>query len=316
MDVTLPGSRYRNAALFITLASLWGGTYPAVKAGLEAFPPILLAALRLDIAAVLLLIYAAISFDYWWPRNSHDWLAVFAGGILTLAGYSVLLNIGQQTVSSSIAAILAGLIPLLTIGFAKLFLPDEDFGVLESIGITLGFVGLAVIVQPNPAQLLRADTVGQAVLVLAAASFALGAVLTQWVNASMPFAPRTAWALLVGALVTHFASYASASESVQFTPLSLQSFFAVVYLGIFVSAVGYLIYFDLLSRLGSVELNLVTYGAAMFGTLFSWILFDERVTAVTLVGFFIIMFGFVLLKREAFYEEYGGLVQDIRSGLQ
>lgn len=308
MNGTVLNSRFRNAVLFVTLASLWGGTYPAVKFGLEDFPPILLAAFRLDLAAVLLLLYAAHSYDYWKPQSGRDWLAVFAGGALTLAGYSVLLNVGQQTVPSAIAAILAGLIPLLTIGFAKVLLPEEDFGVVELLGVTLGFVGLIVITRPDPSNLLAADTLGQVILVLAAASFALGGVLTQWADAAMPFAPRTAWAMLVGGVVAHGASYWSASESLQLVQVSTQGVLALVYLGVFVSAIGYLIYFDLLPRLGSVELNLVTYGAAMFGTVFSWAVFAEQITVLTLAGFFLIVSGFGLLKRDEFYEEYHGIV--------
>ena len=310
---SLLNRRFRNAALFVTLAGLWGGTYPATKVGLEAFPPILLAAFRLDLAAVLLLVYAASSFDYWRPGSGRDWLAVLSGGVLTLAGYSVLLNIGQQSVPSAIAAILAGLIPLLTVGFARVFLPEEDFGMTELLGVSLGFVGLVVITQSDMANLQTTDTVGQVILVLAAASFALGGVLTQWADAAMAFAPRTAWAMLVGAIFTHGVSYVRASESLQLAQVSTRGILAVVFLGVFVSAVGYLIYFDLLSRLGSVELNLVTYGAAMFGTMFSWVLFAEQVTAMTLSGFLLIMLGFVVLKRDEIAIEYNRLIRRLRA---
>ncbi|WP_129115946.1 DMT family transporter [Halegenticoccus tardaugens] len=313
MSTPVFGHRYRNAFLFIVLAGVWGGTYPAVKVGLEDFPPILYAAFRLDLAAVLLLLYAANSFTYWLPRSGRDWLAVFSGGVLTLAGYSVLLNIGQRTVPSAIAAVLAGLIPLLTIGFAKALLPEEDFGITELLGVILGFVGLVVITRPDPSNLLTTDTLGQLTLVLAAASFALGGVLTQWANAEMPFSPRTAWAMLVGAIFTHVASYVSANESIQHVQISTQGVLALIYLGVFVSAIGYLIYFDLLPRLGSVELNLVTYGTAMFGTIFSWFLFGDQITIATVSGFCLIMFGFVLLKREEFYEECTKVLGDVRT---
>ncbi|WP_276248683.1 DMT family transporter [Haladaptatus sp. YSMS36] len=296
--------RYRNALLFVSLACLWGGTYPAVKVGLADFPPILYAALRFDVAAVLLLVYAVNAFDYWRPRTARDWITVFAGGILMLAGYSILLNIGQQTVSSAIAAILAGLIPLLTIGFARLLLPTERFGASELFGVGLGFAGLVIITRPDPANLFAADTFGQLLLVLAAASFAFGGVLTQWASAEIPVAPRTAWAMAVGALFTHAVSVASPGESLQQVHLSIEGVFALVYLAVFVSAVGYLLYFDLLSRLGSVELNLVTYGAAMSGTVFSWAFFGERLTTGTLAGFLLILAGFVVLKRAEFYNEF------------
>lgn len=297
-------SRYRIAVLFVLLAAIWGGTYPAVTVGLDSFPPILYAALRLDLGAVLLLLYVGRSESYWHPRGTRDWAAVLSGGLLTLAGYSILQNVGQQTVPSAIAAVLTGLIPILTIGFARLFLPEETFGFLEVAGVGFGFLGLSVITRPDAANLLSGNTVGQVVLVLAAASFALGGVLTQRADAEMPFPARTAWAMVVGAAFTHLASLASPSESVAQVQLSAAGLLGLAYLGVFVSATGYLLYFYLLPRLGSVELNLVTYATAMFGTVFSWVLFTEPVTAETLVGFGLVVVGFVLLKREKIHEEY------------
>ncbi|MBV0903321.1 DMT family transporter [Haloarcula salina] len=296
--------RYRTAGLFVLLAAIWGGTYPAVTVGLDAFPPILYAALRLDLGAVVLLLYVGRSEDYWRPRDARDWASVLSGGLLTLAGYSVLQNVGQQTVPSAIAAVLTGLIPILTIGFARMFLPEETFGLTELAGVGFGFLGLSVITSPDPANLLSGNTVGQAVLVLAAASFALGGVLTQRADAEMPFPARTAWAMVVGAAVTHLASLASPSESVSQVQLSVPGLLGLVYLGVFVSAAGYLLYFSLLPRLGSVELNLVTYATAMFGTVFSWLLFTEPVTTETLVGFGLVAVGFALLKREQLHEAY------------
>jgi probable blue pigment (indigoidine) exporter len=119
--------------------------------------------------------------------------------------------------------------------------------------------------------------------------------------------------MVVGAIFTHGVSYVRASESVRLAQVSTRGILAVVFLGVFVSAIGYLLYFDLLSRLGSVELNLVTYGAAMFGTVFSWLFFAEQVTAITLSGFLLIVLGFVVLKREELTAEYNELVRHLRT---
>lgn len=304
MRSSLSTHRYWNAVRFVVLAALWGGTFPAVTVGLESFPPILYAALRLYLGAALLLLYVMWAFDYWLPREPRDWLAVCAGGVLTLAGYSVLQNVGQQIVPSAIASVLTGLIPILTIGFATVLLPEERFGASEASGVAIGFIGVVVITQPDPSSLLAGDTVGQGILVLAGVSFALGGILTQWANTKMPSAPRTAWAMLLGAGLTHLASIASPNESWRLVQLSPGGLIALAYLGVFVSAVGYLIYFALLPQLGSVELNLVTYAIALFGAVFSSLLFAAPVTVSTLGGFALILLGFGLLKRDELYMAY------------
>ena len=51
-------TRYRNALLFLTLAALWGSAFMAIKAGLDYFPPVLFAAIRYDVAGLIMLVYA------------------------------------------------------------------------------------------------------------------------------------------------------------------------------------------------------------------------------------------------------------------
>jgi len=63
-------------ALLLLLAMLWGGSYPLTKLALKTIPPFTLVALRVSIAAVLLLVIA------WWkqlslPREARVWGAYF-----------------------------------------------------------------------------------------------------------------------------------------------------------------------------------------------------------------------------------------------
>lgn len=297
-------SRSRNAVLFVLLAAIWGGQYSAVEVGLKSFPPVLYAALRFDIAALLLLSIIVYSTNYWRPHNTWDWIAVASGGILMLGGYNILLNVGQQTVPSAIAAILAGLIPLFTIAFSAVFFPDEKFGMSELFGILLGFIGLIVLIRPDLTNLFTSDLIGQLILVLAAASFALGAVVTQWVDSEMPIAAQTAWAMLLGAIFVHIATIVIPNESFAQVQWSSEGILALVYLGVLSSAVAYLIYFSLLPQLGSIEINLVAYVSAVFGVVFGWLLFADPVNSLTIVGFLFILIGFGLLKRDELWHEY------------
>ena len=63
-------------ALLLLLALLWGGSYPLTKLALKTIPPCTLVALRVSIAAVLLLVIV------WWnhvslPREARVWGAFF-----------------------------------------------------------------------------------------------------------------------------------------------------------------------------------------------------------------------------------------------
>jgi len=205
--------RFRNAILFAALAVAWGSAFTAIKAGLEFFPPVLFAAFRYDLAGVLMLGYAVYGTDRWLPRTRSEWLLVGIGGTLMIAAYHAFLFTGEQGTTSAAAAIVVSLSPVLTTGFARAFLPDERLTAVGIAGLLVGFVGVGVLSNPDPSNLLDARTVSLFLVFLAAASFALGSVLTRRVEGDLPIETMEAWSMLVGAVLMHGVS-ATLAESV------------------------------------------------------------------------------------------------------
>ncbi|GAA0454998.1 EamA family transporter [Halococcus dombrowskii] len=294
--------RYRNFVAFVVLAGLWGTAFMAIKAGLSFFPPVLFAAFRFDLAAVIMLGYAAVVTDRLRPQGTREWLLVAVGGVFIIAGYHALLFIGEQNTTSAVAAVIVSLSPVLTPAFARAFLPSERLSAVGVVGILLGLVGVAVLTRPTPESLLGGDLVPKAFVFAAAVSFALGSVFTERVSASLPTPTMEAWSMVLGAVVLHAASALSA-ESLADVSIAVPGVAALVYLSVGASAIGFLIYFDLLSRLGPVEINLVSYVAPVFAALTGALFLGEVIDAITVVGFVIIFAGFVLLKRRAIANE-------------
>ncbi len=297
--VSPPVSRYRALALFVGLAAAWGGSFPAIEVGLEELPPVLFAAVRYDVAAVLLLSYA-VATAQWRPRTLTDGWAVLAAGAFLVAGNS-LLFVGQQHVPSGVAAVLYSLVPILTTAFAWPLLPDERRSAAGLVGVALGLVGVTVVVQPDPANLLAADVVGAALIVLAAASVSLGSVLVRRSSPTLSTAGLTAWAMAVGALLLHAASLA-VGEPLPASP-SPAVVGALVYLAVVATAGAFVVYFHLLDRFGPLEINLVSYVVPVVAVVVGWALIDETVTGATLGGFLVVFAGFALLKRHAIADE-------------
>jgi drug/metabolite transporter (DMT)-like permease len=136
----------------------------------------------------------------------------------------------------------------------------------------------------------------------AAASFARGSVLTRRVDGDLPHETMEAWSMLVGAAVMHAVSLGLA-ESVGDVQWTGEAVLALGYLVVVASALGFLIYFDLLDRLGPIEINLVSYAAPVVAALTGLVLLGETPTVYTVAGFALILVGFVLLKREAIRDE-------------
>jgi drug/metabolite transporter (DMT)-like permease len=309
-------SRYRNLLLFVVLAAVWGSAFMAIKAGLAYFPPVLFAALRYDVAGVVMLGYALYVLDDPIPRGVGEWTLVVIGSLLLIAGYHVFLFVGENdpAVTSAAAAVIVSLSPVLTSGFARALLPSERLTLWGSAGLLLGLVGVAVLTQPDPANLLGGGAVAKLLVFGAAASFALGSVLTRRVDASLPIESMEAWSMLGGALTMHAVSVAM-GESMAAITWSTEALLALGYLSLAASALGFLIYFDLLERLGPVEINLVSYVAPVFAALAGWAFLAEVPTVATGVGFLLIFVGFVLIKRRAIRRELPRLERNARAML-
>jgi drug/metabolite transporter (DMT)-like permease len=288
---------YRNGGLFLALAALWGTAFMAIKAGLAYFPPVLFAAIRYDIAGVLMFGYAVLATDRWRPRTRAEWATVGVGGALLIASYHAFLFVGEQGTTSAAAAVIVSLSPVLTTAFARALLPSERLTLVGSVGLLCGLTGVAIIARPDPANLLTADVLSKGLVFVATVSFALGSVLTQRLDADLPIETMEAWSMLGGALLMHAASLALPGESlaaIRWTPEALA---ALAYLSVAASAVGFLVYFDLLDRLGSIEINLVSYVAPVFAAVAGYLFLGEVIDVYTVVGFCVIVVGFVLVKR-------------------
>jgi drug/metabolite transporter (DMT)-like permease len=224
--------------------------------------------------------------------------------VFLIAGYHVLLFVGETdpAVTSAAAAVIVSLSPVLTAGFARLFLPEERLTAVGTAGLLLGLVGVVVLTRPNPNDLLAGGAAAKLLVFGAATAFALGSVLARRLDATMPIETMEAWSMVGGALVMHAVS-AALGESVATVVWTVESVAALGYLSLAASALGFLIYFDLLDRLGPVEINLVSYVAPVFAALAGWLVLAEVPTIHTAVGFLLILTGFVLLKRRAIRDE-------------
>ena len=117
-------------AVAVTVVA-WASAFPAIRAGLAAFGPAELGALRFAIAAVPAALFLALirpgTADW-----SEAWRFAF-GGIVFVGLYTVLLNFGELTVSAGAASFIINVNPIFTAVLAMLFL-GERFSRLAWLG--------------------------------------------------------------------------------------------------------------------------------------------------------------------------------------
>lgn len=288
----------RNAALFCLLAATWGSAFAVTRVGLDFLPPVLFAALRFDLAAAAMLPLAVALGHRVRPRTRGDWAYVVAGGLLTLGLHHALLFAGQRYVASAVASVLLGLVPVVTPALERLAGTDERVAPLDVVGVLVGFAGVVVIAAPDPANLL-ASARGAGLVFASAVAFAAGAVLTDRTTPDLdPLGAQPAM-YLVGAVALHLAALALPGESLDaatFTPTAVG---ALVYMALVAGVGGFTLYFVLLRRLRPFTMGLLEYVIPPFAVVTGFLLLDEQLTGPTVLGFVLVLAGFVVVKRRA-----------------
>ncbi|MFC7166152.1 DMT family transporter [Halospeciosus flavus] len=143
---------------------------------------------------------------------------------------------------------------------------------------------------------------GQYFLLLAAASFAVGSVLTERLDADLPSIAGTGWALLLGATVLVVATVALGRPAPVARTLTDPTLLGIVlYLGIVATAGAYVAYFALLAAVGPVRTNLVSYVVPVVAALLGAHLLGEPVTPAMVGGFALVAGGFALLNRQTLW---------------
>jgi drug/metabolite transporter (DMT)-like permease len=292
--------RYRDAALFVLLAVLFGGSFVAIKTGLRDLPPVLFAGLRFDVAAVALLAYVALSRprSAWLPRTRADLLGVGVAATFLVALNNAFLFAGQATTTPAAAAVMYGLNPVLAPVFAWALL-GRRLARLEAAGVAVALGGVLLIVGPSPSALIGPGAAGQLLVLVAATAVALGSVLLRRLDTRMDGVALTAWAMAVGAVLLHGASLAAGESPTAVLGIDAATVASVLVLGLPSTALAYAIYFGLIARLGPVRANLVAYAVPVFAALTGWVVLGAPVSVPTAVGFLVVVAGFALVERDA-----------------
>jgi len=301
----------RDAALYLGLAASWGTAFVATDAALDVVPPVLLAAVRFDVAALALFAVAAAAGRSLRPRGRGDWAPILLGGVCNIGLHHALLFAGQRTVPPAVAATLLGLVPVLTPAVARVARADERLAPRGIAGVLVGFAGVALIAHPDPSNL--SASVGVALVLASAAVWTVGAVLVDEDDAELGGLALQAWTLLVGALALDAAAIVLPGQSLAVASVPLPTAGWVLYLALVPGALGFLVYFRLLDRLGPIEMGLIEYVIPPFAALFGWVLLGDVIDAATVGGFLAVLAGFCLLKGDALRRRLRGWVDAVRA---
>jgi len=276
------------------LAILWSSSYAVIKIGLLGMGPMTLVSGRMMIGScALLFVLKARSLSL--PANRSSWISFFISGMLGSAIPFFLVSYGEAHVASGLAAILMGIAPVATVLLAPLVIADEHLTWHSVAGIALGIVGLTILVGSSVLLGIGEHIRGQISILAAAMCYALTTLyVRRYVTLPPPI--MAAGSTLVGAIV--ISGMALIFEDPMSTMTSNASaIVAMIYLGLFPTALATMIYFHLIPVLGASRMSQINFIVPVLGALLGVIFLAEALRPTTLVALLIILMAIYLVIR-------------------
>src|SRR5215212_1838434 len=158
------GTRF-DWLVFLALGFFWGSSYLFIKIGVDnGLQPFTLITFRLLIGFALLATVVAFAREPL-PREPRMYGHLFVMGVINIAIPFSLITYAEQTVDSSLAAVISGAVPLFVIVIAAIFLKGETVTINRVIGLAVGFVGVATLVGLDVTDIGSANAVGEIALI-------------------------------------------------------------------------------------------------------------------------------------------------------
>lgn len=290
MRPSLPAHAGRVALALGTLYVVWGATYLAIRVAVAHLPFAWLCAARYVVAAALLLGLAAALRQPRPTAREAGWAGVM--GLFTVFGMNGLVVYAEQTISSGLAALLVASLPFWLVGLERL--AGTPVSRRAAAGCALGVAGVAGVSAPGLTG--GVDVVAVGLVLLAALLNAGGLVLARRVPMPASGLYMSAWAQGAAA-VAFVATTAGLGERVAWAQVPAAAWWALAFLTVFGSVVGYSAYFWLSKAAPPEVVSTYAFVNPLVAVLLGAALLGEPLDAATVAGGAAILAAVVLVTR-------------------
>lgn len=283
---------------FAAIYIIWGSTFTAIKWGLDSFPPFMLAGMRFMLAGLFFLMMA--KWNEVKSMTRSDILKEFRVGILlTLGNAGVCWS--EQFISSGVAALIVGALPIMFMLFNWLSFEKKTPGISAILSFIVGMTGITLISMDSSS---ASDWKVVLALLLANCSWVIGSLLLRTSKTTISYYPRATMQTFLGGLTLFTFSFIIGERAVAFESVKLAGILSVFYLALAGTVLAYTAYSFLLRNVGTEITS--TYAlinpllALLFGVLFLNEPFSVKIaisTVLILGSVLLVLYGDKFIKR-------------------
>lgn len=270
---------------FAVMSVVWGASYLLIKIGIEGGVPAPdVAWLRVALAAVILMVLAWRAGALATLRGRWHWVLAYAVAEISIP--FPLIAAGEVHIASSLAAIIIAAVPLIVTVLSLRFDPSERPTPLRALGLVIGFVGVIALVGIDVAG-SSAQVLGALAVLVGAVGYAIGPMLVKLGMEGMDSRAAMGGSLLLATVI--LAPFAAA-DLPRRTP-TVGALAAVAGLGVFCTAMAFVIYTVLVREAGTGRATIITYVNPLVAVILGVTLLGEAPGPGALAGLFMILAG-------------------------
>ncbi|HEY1462232.1 MAG TPA: EamA family transporter [Terriglobales bacterium] len=281
-------ARWKILLAFSIIYFVWGSTFLCIRIGVHEIPPFLYAALRFTAAGLALFLWM-LAKDKTWPRW-QEWVGSSVLGLLMfLIDYGSLFW-AEQRVSSGIAAVVLATIPIFITVLEIIFLRTVRLTIGLTLGLVAGIFGVAALMNSSSLGGAPIDRGGAIALLVASLGWAIGTVLTKKLALPASKGMSSALQMLTGGIQLFvLALMAGETRHFRFNQLSGRAWFALFYLIVAGSIIGYTAYVWLLDHESPTKVGTYAYVNPVIAVALGYFLAGEEVGMRTVLGTLLVL---------------------------
>ncbi len=284
--------------MMLTAIIVWAFAFPFIRIGLDELSFVNLTIMRFFIVCCILLILLVIQSKKFSKLHKKDIIPIFILGFFGVIVYHLGLNYGELYVSPGSASLIIATIPIQILILAAIFL-KEKITYLKLSGIMLALIGVLIIsIWGTKDAKLEIKYITAAIAILiAATSGAFYTIVGKKLLNRYSGLSLTVYAMLLGSTGLLPLTINSSLIS-QVSNLSLKGWFALIFLGIFSTIIGYVIWYIALEKKTASEISIYLYLIPVLSTIISFFLLNEEITYMFILGGFLVISGLIIVNRK------------------
>ena len=266
---------------------IWGLNWVVMKSANTYFPPILFVAWRFGSGALILLAVA-----YWRkiPLPDAKFLPwIILTGLLQLTLNNVTAQVGMQSISAGMAAVLNYTAPLWTAILAH-FALNERLTRVKLFGVLLAIVGLYVLMGLQGVE----DLTSAFIIISGAVCMACSNIIVKLRLTKCDMVQLTTWQMVFGAaaLIIYVTLFPQGDIN-----WCLPAVLCVLYNGVLASALAFFLWNYVLSHIEASTASIATLVAPVVGVLGGVAILGEPFTAYIVLGIVLIFAGILIVVK-------------------